>query len=273
VARPVTLCGSLSRLAGPLGRSVHEAGYRALGLAFTYVPFETSDLAGAIAGVRALGIRGLGVSQPFKQQVIPLLDALDPQAERIGAINTIVNDDGRLVGHNTDWVGAVRALEEARPIDGARVLLVGAGGAARAIAFGLQGRGAKTTIVNRDHGRAQALADAVGAEAAPFALLDDADRVRGFEVIVNATSLGQTGSDSARSAIPERALGEGQVVMDIVYKPSETPLVTRALSRGAQVIRGTRMLLHQAAAQFELYTQVPAPLTVMEDALERAMRA
>jgi shikimate dehydrogenase len=274
VPAPVTLCGSLSRLAGPLGRSLHEAGYRALGLAFTYVPFETSDLAGAIAGMRALGIRGLGVSQPFKQQVIPLLDALDPRAERIGAINTIVNDGGRLVGHNTDWVGAVRALEEARALGGARVLLVGAGGAARAIAFGLQGAGARTTIVNRDDARAVALAAAAGAEVAPFALLDDADRVRGYEVIVNATSLGQAGVDAARSAIREggeRALGEGQVVMDIVYKPPVTPLVKLAMGRGARVVRGTRMLLHQAAAQFELYTRVPAPLAVMEDALERAM--
>ena len=122
---------------------MHEAGYRALGLAFTYVPFEVQDLAGAIAGMRALGIRGFGVSQPYKQAVMPLLDALEPVAARIGAVNTIVNTDGRLVGHNTDWIGAAHALEEARPLGGARVLLVGAGGAARAIAFGLHERGAR----------------------------------------------------------------------------------------------------------------------------------
>ena len=265
MTRPVTLCGSLSRLASPLGRSLHEAGYRALGLPFTYVPFEVSDLGGAIAGMRALGIRGFGVSQPFKQQVIPLLDALEPRAERIGAINTIVNDGGRLVGHNTDWVGAVRALEEARAIGGARVLLVGAGGAARAIAFGLQAADARVTIVNRDHARAERLVAEVGdgAEVAPFALLGDVDLVRRFEVVVNATSLGQADADGARNAIPEAALGEGQLVMDIVYKPVETPLVTLALARGARVIRGTRMLLHQAAAQFELYTGMPAPLKAM----------
>src|SRR5271166_5166537 len=94
VAVPITLCGSLSRLASPLGRSMHEAGYRALGLPFTYVPFEVRDLAGALQGMRALGIRGLGVSHPFKQDVVPLLDALDPVAQKIGAVNTIVGSEG-----------------------------------------------------------------------------------------------------------------------------------------------------------------------------------
>src|SRR5580698_8374612 len=159
---PIVLCGSLSRLASLLGRSMHEAGYRALGLPFTYVPFEVRDLRDAIAGMRGLGIRGFGVSHPFKQEVMPLLDALDPVAARIGAVNTIVNDDGRLVGHNTDWIGAVRALEEVRPVAGASVLLLGAGGAARAIAFGLAQKGAHTTIANRDTAKADHLASEVG---------------------------------------------------------------------------------------------------------------
>src|SRR6185437_6724460 len=119
---------------GPLGRSLHEAGYRALGLPFVYVPFEVLDLAGAMAGVRALGIRGLGVSHPYKQAVRAHLDGVDPVAARIGAVNTVVHGEGRLVGYNTDWLGAVRALEEVRALKDARVLLVGAGGAARAIA-------------------------------------------------------------------------------------------------------------------------------------------
>src|ERR1700685_1703474 len=130
---PVTLCGSLSRFPSPLGRSMHEAGYRALGLSFAYVPFDVRDLADAVAGMRGLRIRGLGVSHPFKQQIMPLLDALDPVAARIGAVNTGVNEGDRLVGHNTDWIGATRALEEARPLRDARVLIIGAGGAARAI--------------------------------------------------------------------------------------------------------------------------------------------
>jgi shikimate dehydrogenase len=255
---------------------MHEAGYQALGLAFTYVPFEVNDLPGAISGMRALGIRGLGISQPFKQEVMPLVDALDAVAERIGAVNTVVNEGGRLVGHNTDWIGAMRALEEVssdrqskepRPLKGARVLLLGAGGAARAVAFGLRERGAQTTIANRDGHKAEKLAAAVGARAAPF---DEVSRTDAYDVVVNATSLGQ--SDVGKeSPIPESAIRPGQIVMDIVYKPLQTRLVEGARARGAVVLHGGRMLLHQAAAQFELYTGRPAPLGPMQAALHQAI--
>jgi shikimate dehydrogenase len=264
---PVTLCGSLSRLASPLGRSMHEAGYRALGLAFTYVPFEVSELPNAVAGLRALGIRGVGVSQPFKQEVIPLLDALEPVAERIGAVNTIVNDKGRLTGHNTDWIGATRALEEVRPLLQARVLLLGAGGAARAIAFGLRERGAHTTLANRDAAKAERLAAELGAQHVP---LDEARQPGDYDIIVNATSLGQS-NVSRESPLPEEALREGQIVMDIVYKPLRTLFLEAAARRGAIAVHGGRMLLHQAAAQFELYTGHSAPLSAMDEALAISM--
>jgi shikimate dehydrogenase len=242
---------------------MHEAGYRALGLPFTYVPFEVRDLKGAVAGLRALGIRGVGISHPFKQDVLPLLDALDPVAHRIGAVNTIVNDDGRLTGHNTDWIGAVRALEEVRPLLQTRVLLLGAGGAARAIAFGLRERGAHTTIANRNAAKAERLAAESGAQHVPF---DEARRPGAYDIIVNATSLGQ--SDVGReSPIPGDAMQEGQIVMDIVYKPLQTRLIEAAALRGAVAVRGGRMLLHQAAAQFELYTGRSPPLSVMDEAL------
>jgi shikimate dehydrogenase len=263
---PVTLCGSLSRLASPLGRSMHEAGYRALGLPFAYIPFEVRDLGGALGGMRALGIRGFGVSHPFKQDVMPLLDEIDGVARRIGAVNTIVNDGaGHLVGYNTDWIGAVRALEESRALEDARVLLVGAGGAARAIAFGLRERGARTTIANRDLGKAEVLAREVGATAAA---LDETTHAANYDVVVNATTLGQTDAVAA-SPVPFEALRQGQLVMDIVYKPVHTRLVEAAARTGAAVVHGGRMLLHQAAAQFELYTGHPAPLDAMDAALTR----
>jgi shikimate dehydrogenase len=265
---PVTLCGSLSRLASPLGRSMHEAGYRALGLPFAYVPFEVADLAGALAGMRALGIRGFGVSQPFKQEVMPFLDEIEGVARRIAAVNTIVNNGkGRLVGHNTDWVGAIRALEESRPLTGARVLLLGAGGAARAIAFGLHERAARTTIANRNLGKAEALAAETGATAAPF---DETTRAADYDVVVNATTLGQS-DGSVASPVPAESLRAGQLVMDIVYKPVHTLLVKAAARSGASVVHGGRMLLHQAAAQFELYTGRAAPLAVMDEALRRSI--
>jgi shikimate dehydrogenase len=252
VTSPVTLCGSLSRLASPLGRSMHEAGYRALGLPFTYVPFEVRDLAGALTGMRALGIRGFGVSHPFKQEVMPLLDALDPVAARIGAVNTIVNDDGHLVGHNTDWIGAVRALEEVCPLGGASVLLLGAGGAARAIAFGLAQKKARTTIANRDASKAERLAADVGART-QSAEFGEVARAGAYDVVVNATALGQVDVDLA-SPVPREAFRAGQVVMDIVYKPVRTKLLADAQERGARTVHGGRMLLYQAAAQFEAYT-------------------
>jgi shikimate dehydrogenase len=269
MASPITLCGSISRLASPLGRSMHEAGYRELGLAFVYVPFEVREIRDAIAGMRGLNIRGLGVSQPFKQDVMPLLDALDPIAARIGAVNTIVNDGGHLTGHNTDWVGAIRALESAsaRPLAEARVLLLGAGGAARAIAFGLQRQNVRFAVTNRSADKAAALAQATGAETLPWS---ERSRAREFDVVVNATTLGQADA-GAESPLPPSSLREGQIVMDIVYKPTQTRLLDAARKAGATPVHGGQMLLHQACAQFELYTGKPAPLASMRAELARSV--
>lgn len=261
----LTLCGSLSLHPVSLGAAMHLAGYQALGLSFTYVPFKVSDLAGAITGMRALGIRGFGVSMPYKQAIIPLLDALDVQAARIGAVNTVVNEEAGITGHNTDAHGAVRALEEQIHIVGQRVLLLGAGGAARAVAHGVRDKGAELTIANRDRAKAEALALETGARAAG---LDEVERAGDYAIVINATSRGMGEVDRA-SPVPEAALREGQVVMDIVYKPIETELIQAARRRGAHAIHGGRMLLHQAARQFELYTGREAPLEVMEAALLR----
>jgi shikimate dehydrogenase len=247
---------------------MHTAGYRALGLDFVYVPFRVTDLEGAISGMRALGIRGFGVSHPHKQAVIPLLDDVAAVARRIGAVNTVVNDDGRLTGHNTDWIGAVRALEEVRPLGGARVLLLGAGGAARAVAFGLREKGANLVIANRDVEKAEGLARDVESRFAPLG--DSAELARGSEIIVNATTRGMAGADEA-SPLPAEALGAKHLVMDIVYKPLQTELLRHARSRGAATIHGGRMLLHQAAEQFALYTGKPAPVDAMDAALRDAI--
>ncbi|WP_437877617.1 shikimate dehydrogenase [Sorangium sp. So ce513] len=259
----LTLCGSISRHPVSTGAAMHLAGYRALGLDFTYIPFAVTDVEGATRGMRALGIRGLGVSMPYKQAVIPLLDEIDPVAARIGAVNTIVNEEGRLRGYNTDWIGAVRALEEVTQLGGARVLLLGAGGAARAVAFGLAERGAVVTIANRDIEKARQLAAAVGGTAVP---LDGAAPSPDHGILVNATSRGMAEVDP-RSPVPEEALREGLLVMDIVYKPMMTELVEAARRRGATAVHGGRMLLHQAAEQFRLYTGREPPLDAMDEAL------
>ena len=196
-------------------------------------------------------------------QFLARVDALDPLAARIGAVNTVVNDEGRLTGYNTDAIGAARALEEVRPLAGARLLLLGAGGAARAVAHAARDRGALVTVANRSAEKARELAESCGATTADFA---EATRAGDYDVVVNATSMGMREVDPA-SPVPEPAIRPGQVVMDIVYKPIATELVQAARRRGATAVHGGRMLLHQAAGQFELYTGVAAPLEAMEAAL------
>ena len=246
---------------------MHRAGYEALGLSYVYAPFavESADLRAALDGMRALGIRGLGVSMPFKIEVLPLLDSIDPQALRIGAVNTIVNDAGALRGHNTDATGAVRALEEIRELAGARCLVLGAGGAARAVVNGIADRGGHVSIANRDEAKARALAQSVGASVVDWASLTR--EARRFEIVVNATSVGMDVGGPTESPLDEQSIGPGQVVMDIVYKPIETALVKATRRAGATPVHGGRMLLHQAARQFELYTGRTAPLEAMDAAL------
>ena len=228
-----------------------------------------TDLAGAVAGMRALNLRGVGVSMPFKLDILPMLDDLEPVARQIGAVNTVVNEAGRLIGHNTDWQGAVRALEELSPLDGARVLLLGAGGAARAVAYGLRARGARVAILNRDEARAAALARDVGCSVAPAA---HREAPGPYDILLNATSVGMAEVDPG-PPLSIDALRADLVVMDIVYKPFETLLIQGARARGCRVIHGGRMLLHQAAAQFALYTGQEAPLAAMDAALRAAIGA
>ncbi|NUO53001.1 MAG: shikimate dehydrogenase [Polyangiaceae bacterium] len=250
---------------------MHQAGYEALDLRWVYVPFAVrpEDLAGALAGMRGLAIRGFGVSMPFKIDVLPLLDRLDPLAQRIGAANTIVNDDGVLSGHNTDAEGAARALEEAiGSLAGARCTVLGAGGAARAVVHGLAARGAVVSVANRTRASAETLAREAGATT-----IDWSERAAtSADVIVNATSAGMDiGAGPTESPLAGTMIPKAVTVMDIVYKPIETNLIADARAAGARVVSGGRMLLYQAASQFELYTGQKAPLEAMDRALVAAI--
>lgn len=265
-SRPV-VCGSIAGRPGRFGVAMHTAAFRAAGLDWVYVAFGTEDTAGAVTGMRALGLRGLGVTMPHKLRIAPLLDDLAPEAREIGAVNTVVNDAGRLIGHNVDWWGAVAAAEEAIALAGARAAVVGAGGGARSIAWGLARAGARVTVFNRGEATGRALANAFGlawggppeavADAGPFALL------------VHATPVGFHDPDA--TLIPVAALRPGTVVFDAVPMPIETRLVREAAAAGCRTIAGARMQLHQAARQFELYTGKPPDLAVMQRALEAAM--
>lgn len=247
---------------------MHEAAYRAVGIDYRYQPFQVEDIGAALTAMRTLGIRGCGISMPFKLEVLEHLDAVDPLARRIGAVNTVVNDGGVLTGYNTDAWGARQAIEEVRALSGSRILLLGAGGAARAVAFAFVEAGAVLAIANRDGGRARALADEVGArEAGDLSLVDELGR---FDALVNASSRGMTDVDPSSPVAPAR-LRQDLIVMDLVYKPVATELTRCATERGAVVIHGGRMLLHQATRQFELYTGIPAPRDVMDRELRRAL--
>jgi shikimate dehydrogenase len=219
-----------------------------------------------MAGMRALGIRQLAVSIPHKQAVMEHLDEIDATARRIGAVNTVTLREGRLCGSNTDWLGAVRALETERSLDGTSAVVLGAGGAARAVTFGLLEKGASVCVLNRTPEKATELARDLGAsDAGPLSTLGKRD----FDVLVNTTSVG-LGSDE--SAVPADAHREGTLVMDIVYEPERTRLLRDAEAAGALTIGGKWMLIHQAAEQIREWTQQNAPLEPMATAFDGAGR-
>lgn len=241
-----------------LSPAMHNAAFVATGVNGVYVPFPVEDVEAAIIGCKALGIRGVSVTIPHKQAVLVCLDEIDPVAARIGAVNTLVFSGARVKGYNTDWLGANRALAAEMDLNGASVLLLGAGGSARAIGFGLLEAGARLTIASRSPGPGQALARQL---ACPWHPLADISRLAA-DAVVNATSVGMAAL-ADRSLVPADKVGDFPVVMDIVYAPLETRLLKEAKEAGCVTINGLQMLLHQGAAQFELWTGRPAPLAVM----------
>jgi shikimate dehydrogenase len=246
---------------------MHNAVYQAMGLGFAYVAFGTEDTQGAVGAMRTLGIRGLGVTMPHKERIGAYLDEIDETARAIGAVNTVVNDDGTLIGYNVDWLGAIAAFQEQMVVTGARAAVLGAGGGARAIAYGLVREGATVTVFNRGAERGTALAEAVGAEygGEPEALSDR----QGFDLLAHVTPVGFHQPET--TLVPAGVLRRDMVVFDAVPVPVQTRLLRDAASRGCRTIPGVRMQLHQAALQFQLYTGVEADLQVMEKALADAL--
>jgi len=248
-----------------LSPAIHNAAFGHVGLNSVYVAFAVAvaDVARALDGFRALGISGVSVTIPFKQTVIPYLDAIDPVAEKIGAVNTLVlNDRQQIHGYNTDWVGAMQALEMVTDLTGKTVLVVGAGGSARAVGFGLREKGADVVLANRTLTKGQALARELGCECYP---LPAVHQVRA-DALINTTSVGMT-PNTADSPVPAAMLPNIPAVMDIVYAPVETRLLREANQAGCRTVDGRYMLLYQGAAQFELWNGRQAPVDVMRTAL------
>ena len=263
------LCGSIAGRPGPFGVAMHNAAYRALGIDYTYVAFAGDDTAGVIEAVRCLGIRGLGVSMPHKIAVMEHLDHVDDVARTIGSVNTVVNDEGRLTGYNTDWIGAVRALGEETALAGHRAAVVGAGGAARAVTYGLVREGCRVTVYNRTPAAGQAMAEDLGATFGGD--LEALARLDPCEILVHATPVGFHAPED--SIVPPAALEPGRIVFDVVPLPLETRLLREARDTRCRTVPGVRMQIHQALHQFELYTGYKADFAVMEKALLDAMGA
>jgi len=258
-------------IAHSLSPAMHNAGYSAENLPFVMAAahVRAEGLPDALRGIRALGVRGLAVTMPHKISIIPLVDQLDPVAQAIGAVNTVVNTDGRLVGHNTDWLGIVTPLSRIAPIAGKRVAVLGAGGAALAAVYGCFSQGASVSIFNRTPEKAQSLAALCGGEVLP---LSNSQKLSDFEVIINTTSVGM-GDAAGQSPLPAHVLQKHHTVFETIYHPFSTQLVKDAERVGATIIRGLEMFLEQGLAQFELHTGVKGPRDEMERILKLALNS
>lgn len=264
LTKDTQLCISLAARPSNIGTRFHNYLYAELGLDFAYKAFTTTDLAGAVTGIRALGIRGCGVSMPFKEDVIALVDALDPSAEAIASVNTIVNTGGHLRAYNTDYLAVTHLLAERRIPTSASVALRGSGGMAQAVAAALRDRGfTAVTVVARNADTGRALAARYGAAWASD--LGDARP----DVLVNATPIGMAGGPAADDLpFDERTIAAAEVAFDVVAVPSRTPFVRRAQEFGLQVITGDEVIALQAAEQFTLYTGVRPSEELLQRAAE-----
>lgn len=250
--------------------SIHNAGYKALGIddKYTYIRKEVKpkDLKKVMEEIRTQGISGVSVTMPHKQEVMKYLDKIDDDALKIGAVNTVVNKDGKLIGFNTDWIGAIVALEKRTNLEDKKVAIIGAGGAARAIVYGLIKKGAKVKIFNRSKDSAQQIAEEFGCE---YGSLDSLEEISNMDIIINATSVGM---NEDKSPIDKRFLNNKQIVFDIVYSPKETRFIKDAIEKGATIISGYEMLLYQGVEQFKLYTGLQAPVEAMREELLRSLK-
>lgn len=260
--------------------AMQNAAFRALGLDFIYVPFRVKkgDLAHAVNAVRAFNLRGINVTIPHKVDIIPLLDEITPLAREIGSINAVVNDEGKLKGYNTDAEGFVYSLlqHEIEP-EGKTVIMLGAGGAARSIAFALASRGANLVILNRTPANAAKCAADVSSatgqnvEVLTLDMKNLSDVMERGDILVNTTSVGMHPAKND-SLVDSKQIRPHLVVVDVVYNPPKTRLLIEAEKAGARTINGLEMLVRQGALAFEKWTGKEAPLAVMRKEAAQAVK-
>ena len=257
-------------IGNPVGHSLspamQNAGFAARRINAVYVPFLVRDLSDFLDSVEPLGIQGFSVTLPHKEKILRHLDGCDPLAARIGAVNTVVvRGSGKLYGYNTDYVGVLQALEKRMPLRGSRVLIVGAGGAARAVAFALEQAGATVCVTARRPARAHALARAAGGEAIARSRVRD----EFFDAIVNATPVGMH-PEVESSPLDARELN-CRLVFDTIYRPRVTRLLELAARRDIETVSGVEMFVAQGTAQWEIWTGERAPVETMRRAVVVAL--
>lgn len=254
-------------IAHSLSPLMQNTAFGRAGVDAILLPLKVHALADLLTFALELPMSGLAVTMPLKQEILPHLAQMDPLVKRIGACNTVrIGADGKLFGYNTDVAGVVRPLERRLRLKGARIALLGAGGAARAAVFGLVEQGAEVFLVNRTHENAVKLARSAGAAALRHQKL----RAMRFDVLINSTPCGMTGSKEPLPLAADEL--NADLVFDMVYNPMKTPLLKLARSRGIPVITGAEMFVQQGARQFEIWTGKTAPEAEMRRAVERELR-
>jgi shikimate dehydrogenase len=250
--KDMQVCISLAARPTNLGTRFHNFLYDELNLNFVYKAFTTTDLDGAVRGIRALGFRGASVSMPFKEDIIPLLDDLDTSAKAIDSVNTVVNNNGVLTGSNTDFEAVLALLKNSSIDRGSKVLVRGSGGMAKAVVAAFKEAGFENlTMTSRNKDAGSALAAKYG-----YSFDDQALDKAGFDVLVNVTPIGMTGDNQSELAFSSDLIAAATSVFDVVASPAETPLIAAARSQGKHLLTGAQVHALQAALQFEKYTGV-----------------
>jgi shikimate dehydrogenase len=249
-----------------LSPSMHNAAFAHLELDYCYVTFSVKPdlLEHAVKGIRALSLRGVNVTIPHKQKVMSFLDRIDDEASFIGAVNTVMNEDGVLTGFNTDGRGFMESLAEAGiSVEGKTVLVVGAGGACRAISYHLSRHAASLLIFDIDGMKVSALVDDLSAIRSNVSRVRNLTSLHGADIVINATPLGMKDSDP--NPLDLSLIAREMTVCDLIYK--ETPLLKAAAARGCKTQDGLGMLLHQGVLAFEIWTGIKPPVEVMRNAI------
>jgi shikimate dehydrogenase len=243
---------------------MHNAAFRLKGINAIYLYFPSRDIKAVINAMRALNIYGLSVTIPHKQTACDYVDTMDPLAQKTGALNTLMNRDGHITGYNTDASGALAALKaKVKDIRGVKVLLIGAGGAARAAGFAVADEGGIVMVANRTKERGQSLARDLNSDFCALQDLPD----NWADVIIQTTSVGMY-PEAEACLVPESILKKGMLVMDIVYNPFETQLLKMAKNRGCAIITGLEMFVRQGALQFKIWTGQKPPFEHMRQTVK-----